>query len=230
MKTLLLITALLFGHSVFGQLQIDPGVRYEFDSLFNQQPKYIQEKRYNKGFSDGFVLLLSFKEDTLNIQDFTPIVLNSSIKIIAIDENGNELPDLPKDTAKYNQWLFGRAAFYKDTLSIGSFFGLFSGLGFSVKIVGDKISAVFFEYVRRDSIYRHKLIDTRSSEIQVEARTESVVLSNMPEKLRDIFYGKVRLVTEPFYRDDGTFRNSSIQKKYTITYLFICKLMDSEEK
>lgn len=230
MKTLLLIIILLLGHTAFGQFQIDPKVRHEFDSLFNQQPKDIQKKRYIKGFDDGFALLLSFKEDTLNIQDFNPIVLDSSIKIVAIDEDGNKLPDPPKGTTKYNQWLSCQATFLKDTLGIGSFFGLFSGLGFSVKIVGDKTIGDFFEYVRRDSIYRHKLTDTKSSEIQVKARTENIVLSSMPKKLGDIFYGKATLVTEPFYHDDDEFKNGYIQKKYIITYLFTCKLTDGEEK
>lgn len=230
MKTLLFITALLLGHTVFGQYRIDPKVRHEFDSLFNQQPKDIQKKRYVKGFGDGFALLLSFKEDTLNVQDFTPIVLDSSIKIVAIEENGNELPDPPKDTTKYNQWLSCQATFLKDTLGISSFFGLFSGLGFSVKIIGDKTFGDFFEYVRRDSIYRIKLTDPKSSDIQVKAWTENVVLGDMPKKLGDIFYGKATLMTEPFFRDDDEFKNGYIHKRYTITYLFTCKLTDGEEK
>ncbi|HMU46882.1 MAG TPA: hypothetical protein PKC72_10965 [Chitinophagaceae bacterium] len=230
MKTLLLIIILFFGHTAFGQFQIDPKVRQEFDSLFNQQPKDIQKKRYIKGFDDGFALLLTFKEDTLNIKDFTHIVLDSSIKIVAINEDGNELPDTPRDTTKYNQWLSCQAIFQKDTLGIGSFFGLFSGLGFSVKIIGDKTIGDFFEYVRRDSIYRHKLTDTKSSEIQVKARTENVVLSSMPKKLGDIFYGKATLVTESFYRDDDEFKSGYIHKRYFISYLFTCALTDGEEK
>jgi hypothetical protein len=230
MKTLLFIIILLLEHNVFGQFQIDPKVRHEFDSLFNQQPNDIQKKRYIKSFDDGFALLLSFKEDTLNIQDFKYIVLDTSIKIVAIDENGNELPYTPKDTTKYNQWLSCKATFIKDTLEIGTFFGLFSGLGFSVKIISDKTIGDFFEYVRRDSIYRYKLTDSKSSEIQVKARTENIVLSSMPKKLGDIFYGKATLVTEPFYRDDDQFKNGYIQNKYIITYLFTCKVTDRKEK
>lgn len=175
-------------------------------------------------------MLLNFKEDTLNIQDFNPIVLDSSIKIVAIDDDGNELPDPPKDTAIYNQWLSSQATFQKDSLSIGSFFGLFSGLSFSVKIVGDKTIGDYFEYVPRDSIYRYKLTDTKSSEIQVKARTQNVVLSNMPKKLGDIFYRKATLVTEPFYYNNDEFKSGYIQKKYIITYFFTCKLTDGEEK
>jgi hypothetical protein len=230
MKPLLLITILFIGHTAFGQYRIDPKVQNEFDSLFKLQPNDIQKKRYIKGFDDGFALLLSFKEDTLNIKDFTPIVLDSSIKIVTIDEDGNELAEPPKDTTKYNQWLSCQATFLHDTLGIGSFFGMFSGVGFSIKIVDDKTIGDFFEYVRRDSIYRYKLTDTKSSEIQVKARTENIVLSNMPKKLGDIFYGKATLVTEPFYRDDDEFKNGYIQKKYVITYLFTCKLTDREEK
>ncbi len=230
MKTFLSIAVLLFGHTAFGQFQIDPKIQHEFDSLFSRQPKDIQEKRYIKGFDDGFALLVTFNEDTLNTKDFTPVVLDSSIKIVSIDENGNELPDPPRDTTKYNQWLSCQATFLKDTLSIGSFFGLFSGLGFSVKIVGDKTIGDFFEYVRRDSIYRLKLTDTKSSDTQVKARTENIVLSNMPKKLGDIFYGKATLVTDPFYRDDDEFKNGYIHKQYTITYLFTCKVTDGEEK
>jgi hypothetical protein len=230
MKTLLFITYLLVGHTALGQYRIDPRVQHEFDSLFNLQPKNVQKKRYIKGFDDGFALLLNFKEDTLNIKEFTPHVIDTSIKIVSIDENGNELPDPPKDTTKYNQWFSTQAIFLKDTLAISTFFGLFSGLGFSVKIAGDKTFGDFFEYVRRDSIYRYKLTDTKSSEIQVKARTENIVLSNMPKKLGDIFYGKATLVTEPFYRDDEEFKNNYIHKKYTITYLFTCKLTDGEEK
>lgn len=230
MKTLLLITTLLLAHTTFGQFQIDPKVRYEFDSLFNKQPKDIQKKRYIKGFDDGFALLLSFKEDTLNIHDFNPIVLDSSIKIVSIDEDGNELHDPPKDTTKYNQWLSCQAIFQKDTLGIGTFFGLFSGLGFSVKIVGNKTIGDFFEYVRRDSIYRYNLTDTKSSEVQVKAQTENVVLSSMPKKLGETFYGKATLVTDSFYRDDDEFKNGYIHKRYVISYLFTCKLTDGEEK
>lgn len=230
MKTLLLITALFLGHIAIGQYRIDPKVQHEFDSLFRKQPKDIQKKRYIKGFDDGFALLLAFKEDTLNIKEFTPHVLDTSIKIVAIDEEGNELPDPPKDTTNYNQWLSCQATFLKDTLGIGSFFGMFSGLGFSVKIIGDKTIGDFFEYVRRDSIYRQNLTDLKSSEIQVRARTENVILSNIPKKLGDIFYGKATLVTEPFFRDDDEFKNGYIHKRYTITYLFTCKLTDSEEK
>ncbi|GEM_PF-3665249 len=230
MKTLLLIITLLPGHTVFGQFQIDPKVQQEFDSLFNQQPNNIQKKRYLKGYDDGFTLLLGFKEDTLNIQDFTPIVLDSSIKIVAIDEDANELPDPPKNTTKYNQWLTCQATFIKDTLGIGSFFGLFSGVGFSVKIIGDKTFGNFFEYVLGDSIYRFRLTDIKSSDIQVKARTENIVLSSMPKKLGDIFYGKATLVTEPFYRDDDEFKNGYIHKRHVITYLFSCKLTNGEEK
>jgi len=230
MKTLLLIITLLLAHTTFGQFQIDPKVRLEFDSLFNQQPKDIQEKRYIKGFDDGFALLLSFKEDTLNINDFTPLVLDSSIKIVSIDEFGNELPDPPRDTTKYNQWLSSQAIFQKDTLSISTFFGLFSGLGFSVIIVGDKTIGDFFEYVRRDRIYRYKLTDAKSSEIKVKAQTQNLVLSSIPKKLGDVFYGKATLVTESFYRDDDEFKSGYIHKRYFISYLFTCKLTDGEEK
>lgn len=230
MKTLLLITALFFGHIASGQYSIDPKVQHEFDSLFRKQPKDIQKKRYIKGLDDGFALLLEFKEDTLNIKEFTPPILDTSIKIVAIDEEGNKLPDPPKDTTKYNQWLSCQATFLKDTLGIGSFFGMFSGLGFSVKIVGDKTIGEFFEYVRTDSIYRKNLTDLKSSEIQVKALTENVILSSIPKKLGDIFYGKATLVTESFYRDDDEFKNGYIYKGYTITYLFTCKLTEGEEK
>lgn len=230
MKTLLLIAALFFGHIAFGQYRIDPKVQYEFDNLFRKQPKDIQKKRYIKGFDDGFALLLEFMEDTLNGKEFTPHVIDTSIKIVAIDEDGKELPDPPKNTTKYNQWLSSQATFLKDTLGIGSFFGMFSGFGFSVKIINDKTIGDFFEYVRRDSIYRQRLTDPKSSEIQVKARTASVVLSSIPKKLDDIFYGKATLVTEPFYLDDDEFKNGYIHKRYIITYLFTCKLNDGEEK
>lgn len=230
MKTLLLTTALFFGHIAFGQYHIDPKVQHEFDSLFRKQPKDIQKKRYIKGFDDGFSLLLEFKEDTLNVKEFAPHVIDTSIKIVAIDEEGNKILDPPKDATKYNQWLSCQATFLKDTLGIGSFFGMFSGLGFSVKIVGDKTIGDYFEYVRRDSIYRQKLTNLKLSEVQVKALTENVVLSRIPKKLGDIFYGKATLLTEPFYRDDDEFKSGYIHKRYIITFLFTCKLTDGEEK
>ncbi|NII26923.1 hypothetical protein HB364_17670 [Pseudoflavitalea sp. X16] len=231
MKLLLLIITLLFGHTVLGQYRIDPKVQHEFDSLFSLQPEDVQQKRYIKGFDDGFALLLSFKEDTLNRKEFNPPIIDTSIMIVAIDPGtGKELPDLPGDTAKYNQWLSCKATFLKDTLGISSFFGLFSGLGFSVKVIGGKAFGEFFEYVRGDKIYRQKLTGTKLSEIQVRARTENVVLSSIPKRLGDVFYGKATLVTEPFFRDDDEFKNGYIQKRYTVTYLFTCKVTDGEQK
>lgn len=229
MKIFLSIAALLFGQIVFGQWRIDPKVQYEFDSLFSLQPKYIQEKRYIEGFDGGFTLLVTFREDTLNIKEFTPIVVDSSITVVIIDKNGNALSDPPKDTTRYNQWLSCQAMFLKDTLRIGSFFGLFSGLGFSVRVVGDIVVGDFSEYVRRDSIYRFELTGTKSSDIQVGASARNIVLSSMPKKLGDVFYGKATLVTDPFYHDDRKFKNGYIHKQYTITYLFTCKLTDGDE-
>ncbi|HQS53636.1 MAG TPA: hypothetical protein PLK14_00970 [Sediminibacterium sp.] len=230
MKTILLIIILFLGHPTFGQFKIDPKVQDEFNKLFKKQPKEIQDIRYLEGVDDGFALVLSIKEDTLNKQDFNPIILDTSIKIFSIDENGNEIPDEPEDTISYNQWLTCKSNYIKDTLYIDSFFGLFSGLGFSVKIIKDKTIGGFFEYERRDSVYRYNLSDIKSSEIRVKARTENIVLSRVPKKLGDIFYGKATLVTEPFYCDDNEFKNGYIQKKYTITYCFTSKLTDGRLK
>ena len=230
MKSLILISALLIGQTLFGQCRIDPNVKSEFDSLFSKQPKEIQDKRYIKGFDNGFALLLSFKEDTLNIKDFVPIVTDTSIKIVSVDENGNELPELSKDTTKYNQWLSCQATYLNDTLGIGTFFGLLSGLSFSIKIIGDKTIGNFYEYSSGDNIYRYKLTSTKSTNIQVDAKTENVILSKMPQKLGDVFYGKATLMTEPFYEDDSEFKNGFIYKRYLVTFLFTCRLIDNEEK
>lgn len=229
MKTLLLISALFFGQFASGQYQIDPNIKHEFDSLFRKQPKDIKKKRYIKGVNDGFALLVEIREDTLNSKEFTPYEADVSITIVAIDKDGNELPATPEVTTKYNQWLFCQASFQNDTLIIGSYFGMFSGVGFVVKITGDQTIGDYFEYVRRDSIYRKNNTGIKSSEIQVNARTENVILSRLPKKTGDIFYGKVILVTEPFYRDNDAFKNGYIHKRYTITYLFTCKLTDAKK-
>lgn len=104
MKTLLLIVALSLVEISFGQYKIDNYIKSEFDSLFKRQPKEIQKKRYLKGFNEGFTLILSFKQDTLNIADFTPLIIDTSLKMVLKDpDTGEELPASPKDTAKYNQ-------------------------------------------------------------------------------------------------------------------------------
>jgi hypothetical protein len=164
----------------------------------------------------------------LNLQ-FTPYELDNSITIVGIDKDGNELPATPEVTTNYNQWLFCQAIFQNDTLVIDSFFGGFSGFGFSVKITGDQTIGEYLEYVRRDSIYRKNYTDIKLSEIQVNTRTENVILSRLPKKIGDIFYGKAILVTEPFYRDNDAFKNGYIHKRYTITYLFTCKLTEAKK-
>lgn len=230
MKNLLFIITLLVGHNAFGQYKIDPNVQQEFDSLFSRQPKEIQDKRYIKGFDNGFALLLTFKEDTLNIIDFTPIVIDTSIKIVSIDENGNELPEPTKDTTKYNQWLSCQATYLNDTLGIGTFFGLLSGLSFSVKIIGDKTIGDFYEYSSGDYIYRYSLTSEKSTNIQVDAETENVILSKIPNKSGDVFYGAATLTTKPFYEDNSEFKTGFIYKRYLVTFLFTSKLIDNEEK
>jgi hypothetical protein len=160
---------------------------------------------------------LSFKADTLNIEDYKPVVLDTSIRDVFINPaTGKELASLPKDTTEYNQWLSCQAIYLKDTLRIGSFFGLFSGFGFSVKIIEDRAFGNFMEYVRRDSIYRYRLKDIKATKIQVGALTENVLLSSIPKKSGDIFYGKATLVTEPFYRDNNSFQHGYIHKRYVI--------------
>ena len=230
MKNLLFIITLLVGHGAFGQYKIDQTVHREFDSLFSKQPKEIQDKRYIKGFDNGFALLLTFKEDTINIKDFTPIVFDTSIKIVSVDENGNELPEPVKDTTKFNQWLSCQASYLNDTLGIGTFFGLLSGLSFSVKIIDDKTIGDFYEYSSGDNIYRYSLTSEKSTNIQVDAETENVTLSKMPKKLGDVFYGKATLTTKPFYEDNSEFKNGFIYKRYFVTFLFTCKLIGNEEK
>ena len=232
MKNLLLIIIFLARYNAFGQYKIDTHVQLEFDSLFNKQPEEIQNKRYIKGFDNGFALLLTFKEDTLNNEDFTPIVIDTSItiKIVSIDKNGNELPEPIKDTTKYNQWLSCQATYLNDTLGIGTYFGLLSGLSFSVRIIGNKTIGDFYEYSSGNHVYRYKLTSDKSTNIQVNAETENVVLSKMPKQLGDVFYGKATLLTEPFYEDDTSFKNGFIYKKYLVTFLFTCKLIDNEEE
>jgi hypothetical protein len=230
MKNLLFIITFLVGQNAFGQYKIDLNVQKEFDNLFSKQPKEIQDKRYIKGFDNGFALLLTFKEDTLNIKDFTPIVIDTSITIVSVDENGNELPETPKDTTKFNQWLSCQATYLNDTLGIGTFFGLLSGLSLSVKIIGNKSIGGFYEYSSGDNIYRYKLTSAKSTNIQVDAETKNVILSKLPEKLGDVFYGKATLVTKPFYEDNSYFKNGFIYKRYLVTFLFTCKLIDNEEK
>ena len=230
MKNLLFIIIFFVGHNAIGQYKIDQTVQLEFDSLFSKQPKEIQDKRYIKGFVNGFAFLVDFKEDILNLNDFTPTVTDTSIKIVSVDENGNELPELPKDTTKFNQWFSCQATYLNDTLGIGTFFGLLSGLSFSVKIIGDKTIGNFYEYSSGDNIYRYSLASKKMTNIEVDAKTENVILSNMPKKLGDVFYGKATLTTEPFYEDNGEFKNGFIYKRYLVTFLFTCKLVDNEEK
>jgi hypothetical protein len=56
---------------------------------------------------------MNFKEDTLNLKDFIPLVLDTSIKIIDIDAGTGRIASPPKDTTKYNQWLSCQATFIK---------------------------------------------------------------------------------------------------------------------
>lgn len=230
MKSILLITALFFAKLAFGQYRVDPNVQHEFDSLLHRQPAEMQQKLSTETFDDGFALVINVKADTLNIEDFSPFTFDSSIKIVIVDpKTGKEVPDSPKDTAISNQWLGSKAFLKKDTLSIRSFFGLFSGYGFSIKIIGNKSIGEYFEYVRRSKIYRQKLTSHKSPEIRVKARPENVVLSSLPKKTGDVFYGKVTLVTEPFYVDNEEFAKGFIHTRSSITYLFRCKVAEQEQ-
>ena len=227
-KFLLIILIFLFGKVAFSQYSIDSKVKFEFDSLFNIQPKKVQQIRNMEAFENGFALLLKMEEDTLNRHDFLPII--NDIKILSVDEDWNVIPDEPKDTLKYNQFLFVNAAFINDTLDIASFIGPFSGYVIYVKLIGDKTFGNFMEYEDKLHIYQKELSDPKSSEVRVKARVKSVQLSEIPKNPGDIFYGKVALTTAPFYLDDNNFKNGYIHKQYSIVYLFTCKLADAHKK
>ena len=227
-KFLLFISILLFGKAAFSQYSIEPKVKFEYDSLFNAQPKIVQKIKDMIGFENGFALLLEMKEDTLNMHDFSPI--KNDIKIFSVDEEGNVIPDEQQDTLKYNQFLFINAAFINDTLDITSCIGPFSGYGIYVKLIGNKTFGNFMEYEDKLHIYRKELLDPKSSEVRVKARVTSVELSEMPKKPGDIFYGKVTLTTLSFYVDDYYFKNGYIHKQYSISYLFTCKLTAEQKK
>ena len=204
-KLILIISFLLSVNSTYGQYIIEPRVKFEYDSLLNTQPEKVQQIRYMEPFEDGFALLLKMEEDTLNLQDFTPI--KNDIKIYSVDENGNIIPDEPQDTFKYNQFLFMNAAFINDTLDIKSHTGPFSGFGISVKLIGSKTLGGFMEFGHKYYIHRNKLSDSKSSEVYVTASVKSVEISEMPKNPGDILYGKISLTTAPFYVDDYNFKN-----------------------
>lgn len=225
MKAAIFITALLFGRAATGQFQISSTVRNDFENFLKIQPKYIQKLRNSEIFENGFTLLSTLREDTLNIQDFTPSLFDTSSEKSAVDPlTGQKLISRPKEAIKYDQGFSCEATYLKDTLRISSFFGFLSVHGFSIKIFGDKCDAHFFEYALNDSIYRRKLTDPKTSYIVVKARTEKVVLSKMPKKESDILYGKAILLTEPFYEDNNNFKNGYIYTRYFISFLFTCKL------
>ncbi|RZM30358.1 MAG: hypothetical protein EOO88_01330 [Pedobacter sp.] len=230
MKNLMLLMILLAGSATHAQTTVDAGVKSEFDSLFKIQPKEIQDKRYQKGFENGLTLLTTLKEDTLNLKDYKPNGIGPTVSIIPIDDKGNEIKEAPPTEIEFNQWLSCQAGYSKDTLSIGSVFGLLGGFGFSLNILDRKNSGTYYEYSNSDYIFRLQLASPKATDVQVSAKASGVVLNEIPKKTGDVFYGKATLVTQPFYQDDSSFKKGFIHKRYTISFLFTCRLVDSVGK
>ncbi len=224
MKTPLYIISLFLYQTTIGQIKFEGTIKDEFNHLLLKQAKEIRQKKQTQSFEDGFALVSTFKVDTLNNRDIKLIAPETLIQIMDIDEvTGKELHKKSKPVAKTNLWLSCQASYLNDTLQISSFFGLLGGYNFSVKIIGEKASGTFREYFIGNEVFKIKLTDPTSSDIEVQAQS-SVNLSKKPINLGDTFYGKVTFITDPYYEQDNNYNNGFIYKRNVITYLFTCKL------
>jgi len=221
MKIILSIVCLFLLQGVFAQYTIDPKVKDEFDSLFRRQPKDVQEKRYMKRMNKSFGLLVSYSEDTLN-QKGIPVTkeVSGTIKEITLGDTSK------REEERYNQWLFGVSTLMNDTLQINVGFGFFSGLGAILNISPKNMEAIYYEYVRRDAIYRTTLTGEKSSDLRVPATIQEIVFDRLPTKVGDTYYAKFVIESAPFYVDDEYTAKGYVHKRCRISCLFVSQVID----
>lgn len=226
MKFYLIFILVILTKESFSQLRIDSFVKKEFDSVLNIQPEEIKLKSKRKTFENGIAFLLTYKTDTLNYSEYIVPVYDSTSSVIAVSGETEDTSDKQQEQPKYNFWLASEASYLNDTLGIGVFSGFFSGMSFSLKIYGEKCYGEFGEYADNNSVYKFNISDSPASVIQIPAQLTNVCLSKIPIKTGDFFYGIATLTTNPFYEIDSNFKKGYLHKKYSITFIFRCKLID----
>ncbi|MES2776389.1 MAG: hypothetical protein V4722_19590 [Bacteroidota bacterium] len=227
MKLLLAFIPLLLVQNLFGQYyKIDPKVQAEFHTIFYSLPKEIQRKRYIFSSADsGFTIFSKFQMDTLNTKDYLYRETEGEVQLYSVDPDTNEsISDEPRDDSSTNPafYMLAGAAFMKDTLVISSNLVAFGGLGVVLKIHKDKCFGAYVEY--GDSVYRYSLKSKKIDFVQVNGKIENVVLSKMPKKMGEMFYGKATFSSLPFYQDNAAFKKGYIHKRHTMDFVFSCKL------
>jgi hypothetical protein len=91
-----------------------------------------------------------------------------------------------------------------------------------LKIYKGKCFGTYLEYGER--VFRNSLKSKKVDNIEVDGKIEKIVLSKIPKRIGEMFYGKASFTSLPFYQDNIAFKRGYIHKRHVVEFIFSCKL------
>jgi hypothetical protein len=220
-----LITLFLFiiiCQNSFAQYEIRSMFKKEFDSLFADKKKYYKTNRL-RFLKHGFAFIEAYKTDTLNIEDYT----GNKVEDWETEKYVDSVISLQNKTKQDGGWLATEAETFNDTLSITSFGGFFAGFRFTLNFFDSSCIAHFLIWADED-YYKQNINDEADDSVSLNAKILKLVLSEKTTLHSRKVYGKVTLLIDPFYSENGRFKSEYIYTQSTVTYWFTCKIHKAE--
>ncbi|MES2375220.1 MAG: hypothetical protein V4553_01510 [Bacteroidota bacterium] len=221
MKILILSIFLLVANSSIAQIVIDPTIMTRYNGAVKKLPSEYKQILLVKDFGGrppNFACYSINTVDTLNKKDkktTQSVVTIRDVDIVTgkVSDQVSTIPNNPPEPLNLI-----KASLKGDTLILS--LGAIGPPYTIVKIINKKVTGYYQEYAKRDSIFRLKLSDQKTDELNIPLRISSIKLNGLKFEPNQVIYGEISLATTPYYVDDSDFTTGYINKRLRYKFVF----------
>lgn len=222
MRVLLILFFSFFLNRTFGQIIVDPSLKKQYDNAYKKLP--IKERESIEKIQNE--LLHSYKKsprDYKKLFPYTPLNI-AVVTLHSIDTlNKNQLKSKSYlyHAEKYSI-MFCEGGFVSDTLGIVLYPGvaLDSRLDIAHLIIHDTVKSEYDQWEEYDTIFRISLEKEKTNDLTLPFISNKFVLSDKKFIIGKTIYGYADIISEPYYKDDYSFKNGYIAQRLHFRYYF----------
>lgn len=222
MRTLLTIFSILIFAKSFGQITIDPTVKKQYDSAYKKLP--IKERQSIEKLQNE--LLKSYNQLSPKAKQY---VSYSPLTVAVVTLH--HIDTLNKDQVKSDayfyqeekyQIMFCEGGIISDTFGIVLYPGVAqdSRLNIAHLIINDTVKSEYDQWEEYDTTFRTNLQEEKTNDLTLPFTTSKFVLSDKKFVIGKTIYGYADIISEPYYKDDESFKTGYIVRRLHFRYYF----------